>query len=272
MATPRGTGRVEGRRRRKSLGVIAAAAAIPLLSHAAALFMNIGADGWFNMSPAVRWSLAADAMLYTAGSTIVAGPVIGVAAILASRFNRDHTGPNHDGVRAASVIGMSALLFAIVSAVLSMAWRAGQPGVAAIVLQSHVTMAAVVCALMAWGALCGTWFREPLDAAACSVAFAVSAAAGLLVAGAVVADMPSSVLGWGLIASPLVVVASAAHIDIARTDLLYQISPLAHIQFDYPTWGRASALYLAVAFVCFVGVTLKSRAWCPGVRDLRGLP
>jgi hypothetical protein len=172
----------------------------------------------------------------------------------------------------ASVIGMSAVLFAIVSAVLSMAWRVGQPGVAAIVLQSHVTMAAVVCALMAWGALCGTWFREPLDAAACSVAFAVSAAAGLLVAGAVVADMPSSVLGWGLIASPLVVVASAAHIDIARTDLLYQISPLAHIQFDYPTWGRASALYLAVAFACFVGVTLKSRAWSPGVRDLRGLP
>ena len=272
MATPRSTGGVEGRRRRKSLGVLVAAPVLPLLSHAAVLFINMGADGWFNMSRAVRWSLAADAMLYTAGATIVAGPVIGVAAILASRFNRDHTGPNHDGVRAASAVGMSALLFAIVSGVLSMAWRLGQPGVVAIVLQSHVTIAAVVFALMAWGALCGTWFRNPLDAAACSVAFAVSATGGLLVAGAVVADMPPSVLGWGLIANPLVVVASAAHIDIVRTDLLYQISPLAHIQFDYPTWGRASVLYLAVAFACFVGVTLKSRAWSPGLRDLRGLP
>jgi hypothetical protein len=44
-------------------------------------------------------------------------------------------------------------------------------------------------------------------------------------------------------------------------DLLYQISPLAHVQIDYPAWQRASAWYLTFAVIGFLALALKFRTW-----------
>ena len=100
-----------------------------------------------------------------------------------------------------------------------------------------------------------------VQTAAFSLVITLTAAGGLLVSGAVVADLPRPMIALGLVASPLVVIASAAQIDIVRMDLLYQISPLAHVQIDYPVWHRASAWYLALALTCFLTLTLKFRTW-----------
>lgn len=237
--------------------VLGIAAALPVLSHGAAMFIHVEPGRWLSVPEAVRWALAADAMLYTAGCAIVAGPIAGVATAAAGSRGWRGEGRISQVLHAAGTAAVACVLFTLTSGLLSMAWRIGQPDASGLVVQSHATMLSVGLALAAWGGLCGTLFRDPLDAAACSVLVALTAAGGLLVAGAPVADLPRPMLAWGLTANPLVVIASASHIDIVRTDLLYQISPLAHVQFDYPSSGRASAWYLAVALLCFVGMTCK---------------
>ena len=61
-----------------------------------------------------------------------------------------------------------------------------------------------------------------------------------------------------LAASPLVATASAASFDLLRTDVLYRLSPIAHVRFDYPDWPASVTLYLLLAAAGFaaVGVTL----------------
>jgi hypothetical protein len=253
--------------RRHDAGIWTAAASLPVLSHGAAIFVNIEPARWFTISEAVRWSLAADAMLYTAACATIAAPVAGVA-VAAARVPQTTGALN--AAHPLATVSIAALLFTAVSAALSMLWRFGQPDGGALVFQSHLTVLSVALALGGWGTFCGVWFDDALDAVACSLVIVLTAAGALLVAGAAVADLPPSILAWALTANPLVVVAAAAHIDIVRMDLLYQISPLAHIQFAYPVWGRACVWYLAVAFACFIGVTLKNVRG-PGVRDLRGV-
>ena len=113
---------------------------------------------------------------------------------------------------------------------------------------------AVALALAAFGALCGAAFRDPLDAAACSLTIVLVATGGLLVAGASVADAPRGLIDVALAASPLVAITAAAHIDVIRMGVPYQISPLAHIQVDYPTWTAACACYMTIAACCFVAL------------------
>lgn len=117
-------------------------------------------------------------------------------------------------------------------------------------LVSHTTLGAAALALGAFGALCRSAFRDPLDAAACGAGLAIVAAAGLFAAGPAVADLPTPLVNAALAANPIVATASAANIDLLRTDLLYRLSPLAHRRFDYPVWYAASAGYLAVAIIC----------------------
>ena len=74
-----------------------------------------------------------------------------------------------------------------------------------------------------------------------------------------VAALPRALIAFALAASPLVAVTTAAQIDIVRSDLLYQISPLAHVQIDYPSWPGAAAGYLAIACVCLLCLTVTRR-------------
>jgi hypothetical protein len=64
-----------------------------------------------------------------------------------------------------------------------------------------------------------------------------------------------------LAANPLITMASAAHIDVMRMDLPYQMSPLAHIQVQYLSWQAACAWYLSVAGLCFLGLRRRGRSW-----------
>jgi hypothetical protein len=197
-------------------------------------------------------------MLFAAGCVTLAAPVAGVA--VASRRVVDSWlgGAGQVFLR----LLLAVIAFSAVSALLTLAWSASRPDVFAYVATTHVTLAAVALALAGGGALCGTWFREPLDAAGFSVAIAVAAAAGLLVAGAPVAAIPDPVIAWAMTASPLIAITSAARIDIVRTDLLYQISPLAHQRIDYPAWYAACAWNLVLAMLCFSAMS-KLRARQP---------
>lgn len=231
----------------------AAAAALPLLSHGSALFVNVEPSAWLSMPDRLRWSLAADGLLFTAATVIVAAPVAGVAAA-AGLANG-----NPSKLRRVSIIAAAAMLFAAVSSLMTFGWAAGREDAAVFTAQSHITLFAVSLALAAGGALCSAFFRHPLDAAAVGVIASIAAAGGLLLAGATIADAPRALIAVGLMASPLFAIASAATIDIVRMDIPYQISPLAHMQMAYPEWASTSAWYLAAAaLACFV-FTWKAR-------------
>jgi hypothetical protein len=211
------------------------------------------------MPSALRQGLAADAVLYTAGCATIAAPVAGVAVAAAKRSLLSAHDGRLDVRRTTWPLIVAALLFAMVSALLTFGWSIGREDATAFVATSHATLIAVALALAAWGAFCGGCFRDPLDAAAVSLIVVLMAAVGLFVAGASVADVPRQLVALALTANPLVVIAAAANIDIVRMDLLYQISPLAHTQVDYPAWHIASVWYLGLAFLCFLGLTLRFR-------------
>jgi hypothetical protein len=149
-------------------------------------------------------------------------------------------------------------IFCAVSAVLTLARLGPSVDTLSFVATSHLVLASVTLALAAFGALLGTFFRDPLDAAAVALCLAATAAYGVLVAGAPVGMMPGPVLKAALLASPVMSIASAAHLDLVRSDIWYQVSPLAHVQVDYPSWGAVCLSYLAVGCTALLGMAWRS--------------
>jgi hypothetical protein len=240
--------RIQKRERPAHLALYAGAAALPLLSHGAALLVNVEPGAWLSMTDRLRWSLAADGLLFTTAAVIVAAPVAGVATGTCPA-----NGHPPSTLRRAAILVAAAMLCAAVSSLMTFGWAAGREDAAMFTAQSHITLFAVSLALAAGGALSSACFRHPLDAAAVGVIASIAAAGGLLLAGATIADAPPALIAVGLTASPLFAVASAAGIDVVRMDIPYQISPLAHMQMAYPEWASTSAWYLAVAALgCFV--------------------
>lgn len=236
----------------RSLWLWLAAALLPCVAAAASLVVNVEPGEWATLTAGGRRGLAADALLYIAGALIVAAPIAGVAA---------SSGGRAAGGIAASLSG-AVVSFATASAVMTLiGWGQVDDAARTFVATSHITLAAVGLALVAFGALCGVVFGDALDAAAVSLSTVLIAAGGLLVAGAAVGDLPRHVIHGLMTASPLIVITAAAEIDIVRMGLPYQISPLAHLQVDYPTWHIACGSYLAVAALCFVGVSRRVRTW-----------
>jgi hypothetical protein len=119
-------------------------------------------------------------------------------------------------------------------------------------------LASATLALAALGALLGTVFRHPLDAAAVAVGVALTAAYGVLVAGAAVGTLSTGMLKAALLASPVMTVATAAHVDLVRTDIWYQVSPLAHIGLEYPAWSTVCGWYLLAGCAGFVASALAT--------------
>jgi hypothetical protein len=177
---------------------------------------------------------------------VVAAPLCGVA--LATRRFR--------GAVLAAAMFVLALL---ISAGWTMAlwnWSTAAMGG---VLVSHATLAVIGLALAALGGWFGSTLRDPLDAAAFSSGTALVAALGLFAAGPLAADLPTPIVNAALSASPIVSVASAADVDLLRTDLLYRISPLAHRQFEYPTWYSPLLGYGTLLLVSVVGTARSLR-------------
>ena len=160
------------------------------------------------------------------------------------------------GLATAKHLVIATAIFCAASAALTVA-RLG-PGAEALrfVASSHAVLATATLALAAFGALLGTLLRDPLDAAAIGVGIAVTAAYGVLVAGAPVGQMSPQVLKAALLASPVMTVATAAQVDLVRSDIWYQISPLAHVRLEYPAWSTVCGAYLLAGCAAFFATTL----------------
>jgi hypothetical protein len=235
---------------------------LPVVANAAAVYINLG-PGWTSFSAPAWRALASEALLYTSAVLVVAAPLGGVMAMRIEQRAARSRGAAGLAPLITRTLALTVLLFTSVSACLTGLEWSGSPGAFAFVATSHATLAAVLFGLAAFGAYCAVVWRDALDAAAFSLAVALVAAGGLLVAGSSIADASPRALQAGLLASPFVAAATAARIDVVRLETFYQISPLAHMRVDYPSWQAACGCYLAVGSVFFVGVTRRARNWRP---------
>jgi hypothetical protein len=178
-----------------------------------------------------------------AAAVVVAAPLAGVA-LAGSRLR---------GLRWA-LIALALLGGLSVSWTMLMARLPWQTAV-----EVHLTLGAATLALSALGIWCGSAFRDPLDAAAWSLAVPLIATCGLLSLGSFSADLPTPIVNAALLANPIVAVASAANIDLLRFEFLYQVSPIVHRTFDYPTWYAAVACFSVAALIAATGAAHARR-------------
>ena len=183
------------------------------------------------------------ALLWEAAAVAIIAPLAGVA--LAGRGFR---GLRRATIALALLGGVSASYAVLVARV---PWETA--------MAAHLTLGTAAVALAMLGAWCGSTFRDPLDAGACSVAAALIATCGLFSLGSLSADLPTPVVNAALLANPIVAVASAADIDLLRFEFLYQISPIAHRRFDYPAWYLAVACFSSVSLIAAAGVARARR-------------
>jgi hypothetical protein len=183
--------------------------------------------------------------IFEAAVLVVAAPLCGVA--LAARRLR--------GAALAAAIFAAALTVSALWTILTLGWSAAGGRV----FVSYATVGTIGFALAALGAWFGSVWRDPLDAAAFSVGLAVLAAFGVFAAGPLAANLPTPIVNAALIASPIVSAASAADVDLLRTDLLYRISPLAHGRFDYPAWFTPLIVYGTLLLISLAGTARALR-------------
>jgi len=231
---------------------------IPLASGAAALAADGHVGGLDVWSAAARGQFAFRMFLIEVAFIVIAAPVAGVLAAkprqspdaslpLATR----ELGLLRGAWQLARPLIAGATMLAATSAVMVLVLApAIDPATLAI---SHAVLWAAALLLAALGAMCAAVCAESLDAAACALGVALFVGLGLFATGPVLSVFPRRVLDVALAANPIVASASAANVDIFRTEPFYRLSPLAHIQIDYPTPGTAFVWYALIAAVLFVG-------------------
>jgi hypothetical protein len=225
------------------------------------VLVQVDVASWWSMPAATRRALTADALLYVAAMVVLVAPLAGVTVASDTRASRRPAGVRR-ALGTAWPLVVAVALYTLTSAALTaVGWGRWNVDAVRFVTTSHATLFTVALALAAFGALCGSTFADPLDAAGFSLTTVVVATGAILVAGVSIADLPRPVIEAALTASPLVAMVSAAHIDVVRMGALYQISPLAHLQVNYPAWYAACGWYLGLAALCFLGVRWKDRAW-----------
>lgn len=213
-----------------------AASGLPIVVGGLVLWLLSGADARTALPSPMLAGALTDALLVNGGVAVIAASLAGV--VLA--------GGRDTGLRSLGRLSGLVVAFAVASGAMSFAAGAPPPRTVGTVAATHLAMIAGALAFGSFGILCGRVFRHPLDAAAVSLGAALLCTVGILVAGPVAAYAPPLLVDGALLASPLVTIATAARIDILRTDVLYRISPLAHVGTEYVAWPLATAVY----FVC----------------------
>jgi len=238
------------------------AVVFPVVALAAVLIIDDGWRLWSDLPRLARSQTATDALLLETVLMVIVAPLGGVALVMRRlrRCDRLMRKPSEEGtLRSAWSLAwplcVGATSFSVTSAVLAWTVLGMSSDPLPLIATSHAALWAATLAVAAGGALCASVLSHPLDAAACAVGLALMVAAGVLVAGPVIGNAPTSVINAALQASPIVAVASAADVDILRMDVLYRLSPLAHVRFDYPHWQATCGWYVGLAITVLVAMT-----------------
>jgi hypothetical protein len=220
-----------------------------------------GLGNWTALPQIVRFGAIVDTLLV---DTVLALLGASLAGVLAATSPLPGPGgpartPSRAGRHVTATLMMATFAFVAGSAAVCAAgWGISSESLRAIAA-SHATLAAGALMLAAFGFWCSTVFQNPLDAVACSAVCGLLVSGGIVAAGPAMTDAPGKIVTAALISSPVVNTAAAAGVDLFRTELLYQISPLAHMTLDYPAWPLAAGLYLLVAAAFFGFAAARTR-------------
>ena len=239
-----------GRPQRRYTWCIVAGALLPLAATCASFVMLLEPRAW--LSPTDDWrGLAPAGLLFSTGLLVLAAPLAGVAvATWARQTASSRGGWAATGTTCGLLLLSAATWTAAAAGLTAIVALASGDGLSTPLFAAHLVQGATALALALVGALAAAWFREPLDAGALSLGLALVASIGIFGAGLLVERLPDTVVAWAVAGNPLLAISSAAQIDVMRTDLLYQISPLAHVQVPVPDWPAATAFYVLVAALC----------------------
>jgi hypothetical protein len=216
------------------------AALLPAVAALASVLAAVDVHDWTGLNAALVRGTTPDALLYSAACVVVAAPLAGVAIPSRQR------------------LFVAVAIFCAVSAALTLARLGVSAEALRFVGSSHAVLASATVALAALGALLATIFRNPLDAGAVALGVSLTAAYGVLVAGAPVGGLSTAWLETALLASPIMTIATAAQLDLVRTDIWYQVSPLAHVRLEYPALGAVCGTYLLAAGAGFVAAAMRA--------------
>jgi hypothetical protein len=217
-----------------------AAALLPVVPAFASVLAAVDLHDWTAVDTALVRGTTPDALLYSAACVVVVAPLAGV------------------GITSRRRLVQAAAIFCAVSAALTLARLGISSEALRYVGTSHAVLASATLALAALGALLATVFRNPLDAGAVALGVALTAACGVLVAGAPVGALATAWLKTALLASPVMTVATAAQLDLVRTDIWYQVSPLAHVRLEYPALGVVCGAYLLAGSAGFAAAAVRA--------------
>ena len=208
-------------------------------------------SGWhWGVLPPYAWArVNANALVFESIAIVAAAPLLGVAAMRRRR--------EAGAARIALACVLTAAAFVLGAVVSSLALH--PPADPTTLLPPYSTLLLAALALSSLGAAAAALLDNPLDAAASGVLLSLALGAGLFVAGPLLEWAPASLVDAALLASPVVAAASAADMDLFRGEPLYRFSPIAHSQFEYPSWAMACAVYAAIAVLGFTYVVLMSK-------------
>ena len=125
---------------------------------------------------------------------------------------------------------------------------------------AHVLMAACGLALAGLGRAASAWLEDPLDALGASLCAAVVLAGGLFAVGSIGLDLPTRVVNVALAASPIVAITSAGSVDVLRSGILYDLSPIAHREFTYPSVLTTGTVHGSIAVITLFASYRRGRA------------
>lgn len=225
---------------------------IPFAAIAAVGAFEFGSRVWSALGILSRPEFQAKVLILQSALTVVVAPLAGVAVVSRAQTSTDLNQQREhflEDVVATLTVGAAAL--AMTSAILGLGLR-GAVDIPTL-LASHAVLWAGSLMMAALGAFCASRLADPLDAAASAAGLAVMSAAAVFVAGPILSSVPSTVLSAALMGSPIAATALAANLDIFHGDVLYRVSPLAHMRVDYPTVSTTLVSYLAIALVLFTG-------------------
>lgn len=220
--------------RRSLLGLLALAAMAPLAGVLVAAYASDSTLLWWTLPPPGRDALAS---LTLAANTALL--VIGCSLL---------PGRQAPAPMGAFVAG-SWLLVTLISTQHARMW-----------IPAHVLAVIVAGAVIAAHACLARLLPQRLDGAGATLMLSAVLLGGVLVLGPALPSTPAWVINLVLRLNPVIVVTTAAGIDLLRTDGFYRALPVAHWAFDYPSTGASLALFGVAAALLTAANRVLARA------------
>jgi hypothetical protein len=121
------------------------------------------------------------------------------------------------------------------------------------ILTSQLLLLLLSLVMVSAGFCCSTLFRDVHVAAGLLYLVVLLAVGAPVLTAPLIARLANAelLIGAELLVNPLIATASAIGLDLMRTELIYDLSPIGQRRFAYPSWLEVAAFYLLLSALLF---------------------